>query len=244
MSELDISIVTIFKQYYPNIDHTTLDNNVLATLIENMFSIERSKYSEDSEDSKDSDDLEDDSSDSDEESNPIIEENYSKANELIPGMIESGDLVSVRGRLNQIPVNILFDSGCQTSGTFTSVIKKVNLEHLVDKKARTYCTGINGPTKTFGMIWFTELEFETENLTENYISFPIKLSILDDSKNKNKKQEKSDSKSDSNSDSEYEFVSKNPIDILVGTDFMKSTYVMINFNKKIITLNDVEIIYK
>ena len=86
------------------------------------------------------------------------------------------------------------------------------------------------------MIWFTELEFETENLTDNYIKFPIKLSILDDSKNK--KQEKSDS------DSDYEFVNKNPIDILIGTDFMKSTNVMINFNKKIITLNDVEIIYK
>ena len=240
MSELDISIVTIFKKYYPIIDHTTLDNNILATLIENMFSIERSKYSEDSSDLED--DLEDDSvessnsSDSDEESNPIIEENYSKANELIPEMIESGDLICVRGRLNQIPVNILFDSGCQTSGTFTSVIKKANLENLVDKKARTYCTGINGPTKTFGMIWFTELEFETENLTDNYIKFPIKLSILDDSKNK--KQEKSDS------DSDYEFVNKNPIDILIGTDFMKSTNVMINFNKKIITLNDVEIIYK
>ena len=94
------------------------------------------------EDSSDlEDDLEDDSvessnsSDSDEESNPIIEENYSKANELIPEMIESGDLICVRGRLNQIPVNILFDSGCQTSGTFTSVIKKANLENFLKSKS-------------------------------------------------------------------------------------------------------------
>ena len=46
-----------------------------------------------------------------------------KANELIPDMIESGDLINVRGKLNDIPVNILFDSGCQTSTSFTSIIK-------------------------------------------------------------------------------------------------------------------------
>ena len=43
MSELDISIVTIFKQYYPFIDHTILDNNILSMLIENMFAIEKNK---------------------------------------------------------------------------------------------------------------------------------------------------------------------------------------------------------
>ena len=37
---------------------------------------------------------------------------------------------------------------------------------------------------------------------------------------------------------------KHPIDILIGTDFMKATNVLINFNKKIITLNDIEIVYK
>ena len=36
----------------------------------------------------------------------------------------------------------------------------------------------------------------------------------------------------------------NKIDILLGTDFMKSNNVIINFNKQIITLNEHEIIYK
>ena len=222
MSELDISIVTIFKQYYPIIDHTTLDNNILAMLIENMFAIEKTKYLD-----MDTDDSDMDDSVSD---NEVVEENYSKANELIPDMIESGDLINVRGKLNNIPVNILFDSGCQTSTSFTSIIKKANLEHLIDKKAITYCNNIDGVTNTCGMIWLTELELEINK--DNYITVPIKLSILDDSKNI--KQE----------DSDDEFDTTNKIDILLGTDFMKSNNVTINFNKQIITLNEHEITYK
>lgn len=212
MSELDISIVTLFKQYYPNIDHTLLDNNVLAILIENMFEVEKSKYS-DSESEKESDD------ESDNENNAVIDENYMVATNLIPNMIDSGDMVMVKGLLNKIPVNILFDSGCQTSTTFTSIVTKANLVHLVDLKSKTYCNGINGVTKTHGMIWCTQLELKTSNDYDNYISVPIKLSILDDTKD-NKHND------------------TNSVDILIGTDFMKASNVMINFSKNIITLND------
>ena len=206
MSELDISIITIFKQYYPNIDHTTIERNTLATMIDEMFEIEKSKYSE---------------SDSESEPDPVIEENYSKATELIPEMIESGDIISIKGRLNNVDVNILFDSGCQTSSTFSSIIDKANLKDIVDKKAKTYCMSMTGKTETCGMIWITDLELQT---SENYISVPIKLSILEDPK-----------------DPETE--SNNKIDILIGTDFMKTHNVIINFSKKLITINDVEITY-
>jgi hypothetical protein len=201
MSELDISIITIFKQYYPNIDHTTIERNTLANMIDEMFEIEKSKYS-DSESESEQDD-------------PVIEENYSKATELIPEMIESGDVVSIKGKLNNVDVNILFDSGCQTSSTFSSIITKANLENIIDKKAKTYCMSMTGKTETCGMIWCTELELE------NYISVPIKLSILEDP----------------------ETESNNRIDILIGTDFMKTHNVIINFSKKIIIINDVEINY-
>ena len=206
MSELDISIITIFKQYYPNIDHTTIERNTLATMIDEMFEIEKSKYSE---------------SDSESEPDPVIEENYLKATELIPEMIESGDIISIKGRLNNVDVNILFDSGCQTSSTFSSIIDKANLKDIVDKKAKTYCMSMTGKTETCGMIWITDLELQT---SENYISVPIKLSILEDPK-----------------DPETE--SNNKIDILIGTDFMKTHNVIINFSKKLITINDVEITY-
>ena len=135
MSELDISIITIFKQYYPNIDHTTIERNTLANMIDEMFEIEKSKYS-------------DSESDSDQESDPVVEENYSKATELIPEMIESGDVVSIKGKLNNVDVNILFDSGCQTSSTFSSIIVKANLENIIDKKAKTYCMSMTGKTET------------------------------------------------------------------------------------------------
>jgi len=205
MSELDISIITIFKQYYPNIDHTTIERNTLANMIDEMFEIEKSKYS-------------DSESDSDQEPDPVVEENYSKATELIPEMIESGDVVSIKGKLNNVDVNILFDSGCQTSSTFSSIVARANLENIIDKKAKTYCMSMTGKTETLGMIWCTELELE------NYISVPIKLSILEDPK-----------------DPETE--SNNKIDILIGTDFMKTHNVIINFSKKKIMINDVEINY-
>ena len=192
MSELDISIITIFKQYYPNIDHTTIERNTLATMIDEMFEIEKSKYSD---------------SDTESEPDPVIEENYLKATELIPEMIESGDVVSIKGRLNNVDVNILFDSGCQTSSTFSSIIDKANLIDIVDKKAKTYCMSMTGKTETCGMIWITDLELQT---LENYISVPIKLSILEDP----------------------EIESNNKIDILIGTDFMKTHNVIINFSKK------------
>ena len=203
MSELDISIITIFKQYYPNIDHTTIERNTLATMIDEMFEIEKSKYSD---------------SDTESEPDPVIEENYLKATELIPEMIESGDVVSIKGRLNNVDVNILFDSGCQTSSTFSSIIDKANLIDIVDKKAKTYCMSMTGKTETCGMIWITDLELQT---SENYISVPIKLSILED----------------------QEIESNNKIDILLGTDFMKTHNVIINFSKKLITINDIEITY-
>ena len=203
MSELDISIITIFKQYYPNIDHTTIERNTLATMIDEMFEIEKSKYSD---------------SDTESEPDPVIEENYLKATELIPEMIESGDVVSIKGRLNNVDVNILFDSGCQTSSTFSSIIDKANLIDIIDKKAKTYCMSMTGKTETCGMIWITDLELQT---LENYISVPIKLSILEDP----------------------EIESNNKIDILLGTDFMKTHNVIINFSKKLITINDIEITY-
>ena len=219
MSELDISIINIFKQYYPNIDHTTIEANTLANMIDEMFEIEKAKYSDSESESESVN------------SDPVIEENYSKATELIPEMIESGDVVSIKGRLNNIDVTILFDSGCQTSSTFSSIVEKANLEHIVDKKAKTYCMGINGRTETRGMIWCTEIELETEEETENYISVPIKLSILDDLKNNE----------DENLEMETE--SNNKIDILIGTDFMKTHNIIINFSKKIIIVNDVKIKY-
>ena len=217
MSELDISIITIFKQYYPNVDHTTIEANTLANMIDDMFEIEKTKYSESDSESVNSD--------------PEIEENYSKATELIPEMIESGDIVTIKGRLNNIDVTILFDSGCQTSSTFSSIVEKANLEHIVDKKAKTYCMGINGRTETCGMIWCTEIELETEEESENYINVQIKLSILDDIKNKE------------DDDLDMETESNNKIDILIGTDFMKTHNVIINFSKKMIVINDTKIKY-
>ncbi len=221
MSELDISIVNLFKQYYPKVDHTLLDNNVLAILIESMFEIEKTKYS-DTDSNINSD------TDSEIELNPIIEENYIVATKLIPNQIESGDIICVKGRINQVSLNILFDSGCQTSTVFESVVKKIGLEYLVDTNAKTYCNGINGITKTCGMVWCTQLELKINTESDNYISVPIKLSVIPDTKNH------TNITTDLNHES---------VDILIGTDFMKASACIINFSKKTIEINQVQLKY-
>ena len=76
-----------------------------------------------------------------------------------------------------------------------------------------------------------EIELEIEEMSKNFISVPIKLSILNDIKNEE----------ENNFDMETE--SNNKIDILIGTDFMKSHNVIINFSEKIITVNDIELKY-
>ncbi len=222
MTELDISIVNLFKQYYPKVDHTLLDNNVLAILIETMFEIEKTKYSDTDSDTDSNSDA---NTNSESESSPIIKENYIIATKLIPNQIDSGNSICIQGRINQVPLNILFDSGCQTSTTFVSVVNKIGLDYLVDKKSTTYCNGISGIIKTYGMIWCTQLELKITNETDNYVSVPIKLSVI------------SDTNPSENFDS-------NKVDILIGTDFMEATNTIINFGKKTIEISQCELKYK
>lgn len=214
MFDLDESIITIFRQYYPLVDHRLLDPLELASMIDTMFDSERLKYGD---------------SDDDCEDNSIVDKNYSLASEHIPEMIDSGDLVSIKGRLNGLHVNILFDSGCQTTSTYSSIVKAANIIDLLDKSAHTYCMGINGRIKTLGMIWYINLDLETGISSGDYISVPTKLSILDDIID------------GSELDSELE--SETKIQLLIGTDFMKAHDVIINFKKRLITINGSEIMY-
>jgi len=215
MSDLHESIVTLFKIHYPNVDHLTLDRNILVEMIEKMLAADSEKFGDEIESDK------------------VIDENYQQAHELIPNMLVQPELIYSKGRLNDVPVNILFDSGCQVSSTFMSVIQDANLEYLVDKKARTYCKGVNGVSVTCGTLWFTKLELEIS--TDNFVSLPIKLSVCKDEEEDVTEEDIEEDKEDDIGEDE---VFGTTPDILLGLDFMETYGAIMDFNKKQIILKN------
>ncbi len=218
MIKIHESIITLFKIHYPDVNPYNLDKDLLVDMIQNMMEADKEKFAEEIK------------------SDELIDDNYEQAHELIPEMLIQSDLIYLNGKLNGLPVNILFDSGCQVSTSFKSIIQKAELEHLVDKKARTYCSGVTGITETFGTLWFTELELEVS--PDKFISIPIKLSICNDDEKNNKINEICEKEKICKKNSKT-------TDVLFGIDFMKAYKALVDFNKKTITLNnDIIIHYK
>ena len=222
------SIIFIFHKHYPELNPSEIDKDLFVDMMTNILAIEQAKIDKEEEEEEDSDDKESFES-------KAIEQNYLMANETIPEMFVSNDLIYLKGRLNKTDINILLDSGCQTSTAFKSSTDRANLDYIIDKKACTICQGVGGLTKTYGMLWFTELEIETE--PGKFVTIPIKLSIVDNT-NKNDLEEELDNiKLDQ--DELIELVEqKGKLDLLLGIDFMKAFKAIVNFNKKTITLND------
>ena len=113
-----------------------------------------------------------------------------------------------------------------------SVIQDANLEYLVDKKARTYCKGVNGVSVTYGTLWFTKLELEIS--TDNFVSLPIKLSVCKDEEEDVTEEDNEEEQYDNDDD---EVFGTTP-DILLGLDFMETYGAIMDFNKKQIILKN------
>jgi len=223
-NQIHESIIFLFNKHYPELNPMEIDKDLFVDMMTNIIALEQAKFDKNEEKEKE-----------EPFESKVIEQNYLMANEVIPEMFISSDLIYLKGKLNKTDVNILFDSGCQTSTTFKSITDKANLDYIIDKKYSTICSGVGGLTKTYGMLWFTELEIETES--NKFINIPIKLSIVDDTKKNDLEKELDNFKLKENEELEMLNESNKP-DILLGIDFMKAYKVNINFNKKIITLND------
>ena len=231
------SIIFIFHKHYPELNPSEIDKDLFVDMMTNILAIEQEKIDkEEDNETEDEDDKDKDKDDEDESfESKEIEQNYLMANETIPEMFVSNDLIYLKGRLNKTDINILLDSGCQTSTAFKSSTDRANLDYIIDKKACTICQGVGGLTKTYGMLWFTELEIETE--PGKFVTIPIKLSIVDNTIKNNLDDELNNIKLDQ--DELIELVEqKGKLDILLGIDFMKAFKAIVNFNKKTITLND------
>ncbi len=226
--ELHPSIIYLFNKHYPELNPVEIDKDLFVDMMTNILALEQAKIDKEEADEKDNEKEEAFES-------KVIEQNYLMANEIIPEMFVSNDLIYLKGKLNKTDVNILVDSGCQTSTVFKSTTDRANLDYIIDKKACTICQGVGGLTKTYGMLWFTELEIETES--DKFVTIPIKLSVVDNTKKNDLEQELDNIKLEQNELIEL-VEEKSKLDLLLGIDFMKAYKGIVNFNKKTITLND------
>ncbi len=222
------SIIYLFNRHYPELNPVEIDKDLFVDMMTNILALEQAKIDKEEAEGKDNDKEEAFES-------KVIEQNYLMANEIIPEMFVSNDLIYLKGKLNKTDVNILVDSGCQTSTVFKSTTDRANLDYIIDKKACTICQGVGGLTKTYGMLWFTELEIETES--DKFVTIPIKLSVVDNTKKNDLEQELDNIKLEQNELIEL-VEEKSKLDLLLGIDFMKAYKGIVNFNKKTITLND------
>jgi hypothetical protein len=151
------------------------------------------------------------------EEDHILEENYKLGYENIPEMYLPSDLIFLNGKINNIPVKILFDTGAGINTIKKSVVEKAGLDYLIDKKSQVNIVGVNSVKKSYGEIWYTEMELQLNKLNtqSSYATIGVTFSVI----------------SGDNSDSDSN------IDIILGIKFMKSYGTVIDFSSRTITIN-------
>ena len=156
----------------------------------------------------------------------IINKNYELANKYIPEMSLPIELIYLNGKINNIPIKILFDTGATTNCIFKSKIIEAGLDYLVDKCCKSNIQGINSNNETYGKIWYAEieLEIESQNKEKKYTTVGLNLQIINDiNSNLN--------------------INSNKFDVIFGLNFMKFYKTNIDFNSKTIILNNTIKIY-
>ncbi len=245
MSIINDTTTELFKKYYPDIEINSIDKELLSDMLFGIFQQIKSSQTQKnlSEFIKKEVDKEDSDLDSDSDTennkdeivkniiktNDLIEENFLMANNLIPEMIVPTELIYLKGKIAGLPINILLDTGAQSSTSFKSVTDKANIDYLIDKQSKSYTVGVNNISLSYGTLWYIELELEISH--ERYVSVPISLNIDDDTE-KNKKIK------EINEEQEIKIDLDKKIDMLLGINFLKAYKAKIDFSRRTITLND------
>lgn len=192
-------LISIFNKYYPDLKFDQLDENLAKEIVESFMGTSINNF------------LINDST-----TNCDIEKTYKLAEENIPEMFFPTKLIILNGKINNIPIKILIDTGANISCIYKSKIIEAGLDNIVDKKAKSLVTGIQSNKETYGKIWYSEIELEimTPEKNKSYALLGLNLTIVDDENIKN-----------------------SPFDLILGLNFMKSYKMNIDFLTSIITLN-------
>ncbi len=207
-----------FNSLYPDLNFNTLDKTIIIDIALEMYHnkiIDLPKI------------IEKDESivnifDSSDKIKEIVQEyvdnkNYSKANkialnrikadEIIPELFVSGELLILNGLLNDFPVHIFIDCGATSCYIKKSCVKSSGLADLIDTANKSNITGLNSAL-SIGKIWYTELIIFDNNLEP--IKYPVVLDVIDNISNE--------------------------FDIILGNNFLRTFNANINFNERLISL--------
>jgi hypothetical protein len=157
--------------------------------------------------------------------------NIELADKYIPEMLLPTNLIYLNGKINNIPIKILVDTGATTNCIFKSKIISAGLDDLVDKDCKSNIQGINSNDETYGKIWCTEIELENKSLNNEkiYEIIRLNLQIINDDNN--------DDNYNKNINENYNENYKK-FDVILGLNFLKSYKANIDFATSTITLNN------
>jgi hypothetical protein len=168
----------------------------------------------------------------------LIEENYNEANKNIVEMLLPTNLIYLKGKINNVPVKIIFDSGATVNCINKSKILEAGLDYLVDKSYKINMAGIQSNKKSYGMIWYTDIEFDLNYKEMGIVPATVGLNLIvidDENIDKSVKDENIDK---SVKDDDIENKNNVGFDIILGLTFMKSYKTNIDFSTNTITLNN------
>ena len=243
------------KCLYPDIDLNNIDNDLLENIIQNIVTNDYKNIDKiKNEMFTNIQNITNVSNNIDEKINTnnyknefdmeIIKQNILMADEIIPEMSISSNLIYLKGKLNGIDTKIMIDTGASSCVIFKSVVDKCNLEYLIDTSTSVMVEGAHGIKPTLGTIWFVELELEI--CKNNRVNIPISLEVIDDTEtinaNKiiNEYSDKITKIVNINDNNEYKDIISNQkrrFEIILGMTFLKSYRANIDFSTMTITLN-------
>ena len=253
-------ITSKLKCLYPDMDFVNIENDLLENIIINVINEDNTNIDKikknmmtniiNISDNCD-DELKKKTNEYENEFNmEIIKQNILMADEIIPEMSISSNLIYLKGKLNGINAIIMIDTGATSCVIFKSVVDKCGLNYLIDTSTSVMIQGAHGIKPTLGTIWFVEIELEINQ--DKYINIPIRVEVIDDSETitANKIIYEHDDKitkiidinyNDMNnfkkSDSNHIQTCTHEFEIILGMTFLKSYRANIDFSTMTITLN-------
>lgn len=194
-------LISIFNKFYPELKFEQMDETLAKEIVESFMDISINNLLANNTNNI----------------NNEIQKTFDCAQEHIPEMLFPTKLIILNGKIKDIPIKILIDTGATNNCMYKTKIFQAGLENTIDKKAKSLLTGIHSNKETCGKIWYTDIELEitTPEKKKSYAMLGINLTVIDD-----------------------ENIKETHFDLILGLNFMKSYKMNIDFLTNTITLNE------
>lgn len=176
----EFELMKKFSEYYPGAEIEKMDPVILAEMMYAMLELEVEKDPTlvEKETVKKSPVVVKDK----DWNKDIVKENADLAEALIPEMAFTQSLIHLHGKINEVPVVFMVDTGASMCVTHEYVVEKCCLQHLVDTKEIKYVTGAHSTEPTLGKIHCVEIQLnvESDDGSTSYVPIPVSIDVTHD----------------------------------------------------------------